>query len=339
MVNRACWAQSSEGPARTDQACRDVVEFARKRGLEELVTTAECVRVEALWLGGKWSAALELAEHMMPRLEAEEDVWDLLQLKVQTSLLLLDSGRVSSARPLVEWASSSGQASIVEFDAITLAAEARLAFAEGDTSGAHDSLTRWAELIYNPQDATQTVLAVIGVRLALGLGDLRLADRIAQTHTGFQALHDLAQQSMESLLAEGRSHFDGAATGFVDAAARWHDFGVPYEEAHALLGQGRCLVALGRARRCITTASAGARGLRPARSEAGARRDRPVAREGDAVLTEEGRGPWFESTCAHQRSPARSRFSRSARHSFCNLSATQMLGCGWPREGTPQPPW
>jgi len=31
------------------------------------------------------------------------------------------------------------------------------------------------------------------------------------------------------------------------AAARWHDFGVPYEEAQALLGQGRCLVALGRA--------------------------------------------------------------------------------------------
>ena len=38
-----------------------------------------------------------------------------------------------------------------------------------------------------------------------------------------------------------------SSAGFAAAAARWHDFGVPYEEGHALLGQGRCLVALCRA--------------------------------------------------------------------------------------------
>jgi len=35
--------------------------------------------------------------------------------------------------------------------------------------------------------------------------------------------------------------------GFADAAAGWPGFEMPYEEAQALLGQGRCLVALGRA--------------------------------------------------------------------------------------------
>ena len=50
-----------------------------------------------------------------------------------------------------------------------------------------------------------------------------------------------------ALLAEARGEHEAAAAGFADAAARWHDFGVPYEEGHALLGQGRCLVALGRA--------------------------------------------------------------------------------------------
>jgi hypothetical protein len=38
-----------------------------------------------------------------------------------------------------------------------------------------------------------------------------------------------------------------AAAVFADAAARWHDVGVAYEEGHALLGQGRCLAAPGRA--------------------------------------------------------------------------------------------
>ena len=37
-----------------------------------------------------------------------------------------------------------------------------------------------------------------------------------------------------------------AAAGFAAAASAWHDFGVPYEEAQALLGQGRCLLALER---------------------------------------------------------------------------------------------
>ena len=50
-----------------------------------------------------------------------------------------------------------------------------------------------------------------------------------------------------ALLAEARGEHEAAAAGFADAAARWHDFGVPYEEGHALLGQGRCLVALDRA--------------------------------------------------------------------------------------------
>jgi hypothetical protein len=49
------------------------------------------------------------------------------------------------------------------------------------------------------------------------------------------------------LLDEVDGKHEAAASGFADAASRWHNFGVPCEEAQALLGQGRCLVALGRA--------------------------------------------------------------------------------------------
>jgi hypothetical protein len=50
-----------------------------------------------------------------------------------------------------------------------------------------------------------------------------------------------------AIIADARGEHEAAAAGFADAAARWHDFGVPYEEAQALLGEGRCLMALGRA--------------------------------------------------------------------------------------------
>ena len=57
--------------------------------------------------------------------------------------------------------------------------------------------------------------------------------------------HALA--SAHALLAEVRGEHEGAAVASPMRPVRWHDFGVPYEEAQALLGQGRCLVALGRA--------------------------------------------------------------------------------------------
>jgi hypothetical protein len=48
------------------------------------------------------------------------------------------------------------------------------------------------------------------------------------------------------LLAETSGAHEAAAARFAGAAVGWSDFGMPYEEAQALLGQGRCLVALGR---------------------------------------------------------------------------------------------
>ena len=50
----------------------------------------------------------------------------------------------------------------------------------------------------------------------------------------------------QALVTEARGESEAAAAGFADAASRWHDFAAYYEEAHELLGQGRCLVALGK---------------------------------------------------------------------------------------------
>ena len=53
--------------------------------------------------------------------------------------------------------------------------------------------------------------------------------------------------SIHGLVRERRADPEAAAADFAVAAAGWSDFCMPYEEAQALLGQGRCLLALGRA--------------------------------------------------------------------------------------------
>ena len=84
------------------------------------------------------------------------------------------------------------------------------------------------------------------MRAARAVGSLDLACEIAKDDSPLSPLREHEQVACRALLAEVRGAQEAAAVGFADAAARWHDFGVPYEEGHALLGQGRCLAALER---------------------------------------------------------------------------------------------
>jgi len=85
------------------------------------------------------------------------------------------------------------------------------------------------------------------MRCALRCGEVGLAERLLHGQRPGVPLADHDIATGEALIAAARGEHDVAAAGFADAAARWHDFGVPFEEGQALLGQGRCLAVLGRA--------------------------------------------------------------------------------------------
>jgi hypothetical protein len=84
------------------------------------------------------------------------------------------------------------------------------------------------------------------VRTALTTNNLQLAHQLTtgvQSHTPY-AEHALTTAT--AALAEATGGHQAAADGYADAAHRWEVFGVIPEQAFALLGQGRCLLALGR---------------------------------------------------------------------------------------------
>jgi hypothetical protein len=83
-----------------------------------------------------------------------------------------------------------------------------------------------------------------------------------------------------SLLAEARDRLAEAAARHGEAADRWGSFGVVPERAHALLGRGRCLVALGR--------PGAGEPLRQARQVFAGLRAQPLAAEADALLGRAG---------------------------------------------------
>ena len=83
-------------------------------------------------------------------------------------------------------------------------------------------------------------------REAVALGRLDLLERLRGAPTGAMTADGLVRTSWAALAAEAGARHMEALDWFRIAAGGWHAFGDPYEEAHSLLGQGRCLVVLGR---------------------------------------------------------------------------------------------
>ena len=84
------------------------------------------------------------------------------------------------------------------------------------------------------------------VRTALQIAQASLAESLV---AGFEPRYTYAEHALvaaNAALAEARGDLPSAADAYAEAADRWERFGVVPEQAFALFGQGRCLVALAR---------------------------------------------------------------------------------------------
>ena len=83
------------------------------------------------------------------------------------------------------------------------------------------------------------------VRCALALPDPVLAARLTEDTHPRTPLFEHSICSARVALDEATDRHTEAAEGYAQAARLWQEFGNVPEQAHALLGQGRCLTALG----------------------------------------------------------------------------------------------
>jgi hypothetical protein len=81
----------------------------------------------------------------------------------------------------------------------------------------------------------------------LALEDVPLAQRFATGINPVAPLDEHVLATSRAQLAEATGEHADAARLYHEAVERWHQFGNVPERAYALLGQGRCLAALGQA--------------------------------------------------------------------------------------------
>jgi PIN domain nuclease of toxin-antitoxin system len=242
----ANWIYIYEGFQASLAIVAEGLDVARRRGAVDLETDLRAVAVWASQATGDWDKVLDEAVALDPLFVSSQASWILSAVRLFRTLVLVERGRAPEAAKLVEWLEQRIlDESTAKVGLCIAAAAARTAL--GDSVRALSLLAQSEAALRGTGAYWEAHLLPHAVRLALAAGDRVLAERLAGSLEGpLQPLSRHAIVAAQALVTEARGDYRAAAAGFADAASRWHDFAAHYEEAQALLGEGRCLVALAR---------------------------------------------------------------------------------------------
>jgi tetratricopeptide (TPR) repeat protein len=233
-----------QGPARSLADFEEGIVFCQQRGLAESAAQLESNCPLLLAELGRPEEALERAARLTVALEASGDTHSLIEVRaVELASRLSRAEQVAPGDVdwLIEAARESGAVDITGF-ALASAAGALAAEFPERTSALLAELEQAVGARGTPYYARQ--LAAM-LRTALATGDAELAKRLVHGLEPRYPLDEHALCAAHAQLTEHAGEHADAATLYAEAAARWEEFGNVPERAHALLGQGRCLLALG----------------------------------------------------------------------------------------------
>jgi tetratricopeptide (TPR) repeat protein len=234
-----------KGSARSLAAVEDAITFCRQRGLVQGERVLQAGRPLLLAELGRVDEALGEAARLAVALEASGQITDLVEVRAVQLLVRAEQGhprRTNEVRALLKAANESRH---VDTNALAGAAAA-LVLAQDAPSEARELLTELAESARTHRTPYYARQLGTAVRAALLAGDGAVAERLARSLEPHSPLDEHALRAARAALAEHAGDHEEAAALYANAASRWQEFGNVPERAHALLGQGRCLRALGR---------------------------------------------------------------------------------------------
>jgi class 3 adenylate cyclase len=243
--NLAIVRYALHGPARSLADFEAGIAFCEQRGLTGSAAQLESNCPGLLAELGRREEAVELAARLASALEASGDMHSLVEVRAVELASRLAHGE-QGAPSAVDWlivAARTISAADISVFVLSCAASALAADAPERARALLAELDQAAGSHETPYYARQ--LAAM-LRIALAAGDKGMARRLAD---GLEPRYPLSEHALcaaRAQLVEHAGNHADSATLYADAAARWKEFGNVPERAHALLGQGRCLLALGR---------------------------------------------------------------------------------------------
>ncbi len=245
--NLGIYLGAFEGPEASLEVLREGIAYAKARGLTEILDVLTESVSNFLVDTGEHDEALEIAAGMVPRLEASGDVWDLIGFRSTQALIHALRGQISESAATIEWLESSARETEDPQFVVSGLGSAALLRAGLRQDEAAAALLTEVEAYPGVRDNTAyPEMLPAMVRIALGIGEPSLAERLVADYEPPYPLAEHALVAANAVLTEARGDLSSATDAYADAADRWERFGFVPEQAFALLGQGRCLVGLSR---------------------------------------------------------------------------------------------
>ncbi|MEW5990520.1 MAG: BTAD domain-containing putative transcriptional regulator [Chloroflexota bacterium] len=248
-TNLAAVVWVTEGPVPALALKDAAAAFASSRGLGSLERT---IRAEALWQqfdGGAWDDALASADRLIAQASQGAPSRVTTMARTVKARILAERGRAPEASELEgEYLDRARELGDPQDLGPALAAGAALREARGDIDAAA-ALIAELERVTRGRDPSQRIHELPqAARICLASGSVSVAEALIRTRgapTYTRARLCLA--SGRAIVAEAHGDLALAVDLHAAAADGWRAFGCPAEGAHALIGLGRCLIALGRA--------------------------------------------------------------------------------------------
>jgi class 3 adenylate cyclase/tetratricopeptide (TPR) repeat protein len=246
-LNLASWIWLFDGPAAALELNRAGIAYAKARGIAVLVDWMTAAMLDCLTDLGELEQALEGLDELEERTGAE-NVVGLWHARVPRARIATLRGRADTVENFVAWLENTSRDLVhVQWVVPGLAAAAAVHAARGRHDLARAQLAEIEAYPAARNSETYVVWLPVLVRVALAAGDPDLAARLVAGVEPRWPLSEHALVTARAALAEQSGETAAAASGYAEAASRWALFGLVAEEAFALLGRGRCLVALGKA--------------------------------------------------------------------------------------------
>ena len=233
-----------QGPSPALEPCAAGLDFCERRGIAGMALAIAATRLTFLVACGSSDKALADARRLAEKALAAGDsaIIELRSVQLSLGVERGEKAEAADAEQLVAIARETGEPQQMA-QAFATAARVMVALGHGERAKTFiEELERTDGTRPDPYYAA--VLPQL-VRCVLALDESALASRLIAGVEPRTPLQQHALAACRAILAEGAGDYASAAPAYAEVAQRWRQFGDVPELAYALLGQGRCLVALG----------------------------------------------------------------------------------------------
>ena len=266
-----------EGPSSALAAYDAGIDFAERRGISEFALAIASSRLDALFALGRWDEVIRDEPELAARARRSGSIISELQALSSALRVAIARGeREPDSTKLARLEQAARESAEAQLIAAAFAVVAGARGAWGQPLLAARLLDELVHVPHVQETGLFLSHAPDLARTAIACGRVEVAEWVLNTPEPELPLHQHVLASARGAVAEARGDLPAAVDLYTEAARRWQAFGNVPERGHALLGQGRCLLALAR-----PGADAPLRETRALFAGVGAR---PFVAEADALL-------------------------------------------------------